>query len=445
MASQTFGRILLKTLGVLAFCAVSGYALFLAFGYNLDLQNRHIEKTSIIDVPGRYSEAMVYLDGKIIGNSLPLQIKDLVPGFYDLSISKLDYLPWSRNLQVHTDIVTKVDDVVLVPKNTEKLVQQLVHFPEKSRYFYGEDFFVVLTEGHDYLTLVYLLKEGTMKEEELKLSRQDVQDVRIYSSQKFLVTFSDNSYEWVEFNGPRFVDFQLPKGASELTFLPSRNAAYFLYDRRLYRVDIEQLPALDVKSLDEHLVATDVDQFDVHDDRLVYLSGGLAYSANDTGKNIRLIDRSHKLVYLRYVPLSGSSVGLYVVRNVENGRLLYAVDERGISTLLTPKLKGEVYQDGSQRALFADESGNIFLYRPVLRKKLLVTTLPTDFSLLGLLFGDGHFAFGRQNRVFIADSTFTNVYPLFDFQEKSRYFLQHGSIFSLEGHKLKSLFFLPKN
>ncbi len=445
MASQTFGRILLKTLGVLAFCAVSGYALFLAFGYNLDLQNRHIEKTSIIDLPGRYSEVMVYLDDKIIGNSLPLQIKDLVPGLYHLSVSKLNYLPWSRNLQVHTDIVTKVDDVVLVPKNTEKLVQQLVHFPEKSRYFYGDDFIVVLTEGHDYLTLVYLLKEGTMKEEELKLSRQDVEDVRIYSSQKFLVTFADGSYEWVEFNGPRFVDFRLPNGSAELTLLPSRNAAYFIHDGHLYRTDIDRLPLLDLKDLSEHLVARNVDQFDVHDGRLVYLSGGLAYAADDMGKNIRLIDRSHKVAYIRHVPLSGSSGGMYIVRNVDNGRSLYAMDERGIPTLLTPKLKSEVYQDGGQRVLFSDESGNIFLYRPLLKKKLLVTTLPTDFSLMGMLFGDGHFVFGRQKKVFLADSSFTNVYPLFDFQEKGRYFLQNGSIFSLEDHKLKSLFFLPKN
>jgi len=445
MASKTLGRFILKTIGVLLFCAVSGYALFLAYGYNLDLKHQNIEKTSIIDIASRYPEVRVYLDEKIIGNSIPLQIKDLLPGFYNLSVNKLGYLPWNRKLEVQTDIVTKVDDVVLVPEHSETLVQQLVRFPEDSRYFFSKDFFIVHSAGHDYLTLVYLLEQGKMKEEELKLSRQDIRDIHIYTPQKFLVTFEDGTFEWVEFNGPRFVDFELPKGSSELTFLASRNAAFFLNGGGLYHMPIDLLPTLTAKNLPEFLLKENVDQFDVHDDRLVYLSKGMAYASDIAGENVRLVDRSGALSYIRFLPNNKGSSGVYVVRTLDNKRLAYAADERGTATLLTPQLKGEVYRDNSGRFIFTDESGNIFLYKPLTDKKTLVTTLPTDFSLIGFLFDDGHFVFARQQKVFLADSLFTNVYALFDYQEKARYFPEKEALFFLNEHKLKSFFFFPKD
>ena len=184
MASKTFGKIFLKTLGVLSFCAVTSYVLFLAYGYNLDLQHNNIEKRSLVDISSKMNEVRVYFDDKLIGNMLPLQIKDLVPGTYHLDISKLGYLPWNRDLTVQTDLVTKVDDVVLVPEHPETLVHQLARFPEKSRYFTGKDFFIVLAPNSDYLTLVYLLQDGAMSEEELKLSRKGIKDVRIYNSKR---------------------------------------------------------------------------------------------------------------------------------------------------------------------------------------------------------------------------------------------------------------------
>ncbi len=438
-------RFIFKTLGVLAFCAVSAYALFLAYGYNVDLQHQHIEKTSIIDVANTYPEVRTYLDDKLIGNSLPLQVKDLLPGFYNLSISKLGYLPWSRKLQVQTDFVTKVDDVVLVPEHTDNLVQQLVHFPQQSRYFFGKDFFIVLSPGQNYLTLVSLMNQGTMKEEELKLARQDIQDIQIYSSQQFLVTFADNSYEWIEFNGPRFVDFSLPKASTLLTFLPSQNTVFFLNGGNLYTMPIDLLPTLTVKNLSSFLLIKNADQFDVHDNTLLYLSGGMVYGSDTQGKNVRLIDRSHTVAFIRFVPFQSGVGGLFLLKTLDNKRALYASGDNGISTLLTPQLKDDIYQNNAGSVLFSDESGNVFLYKPLLQKKTLVVTLPTDFSLLGFLFDDGHFLFEREGQILLADSTFTNVYPLLNAEENARYFLQNGAIFSLSADKLKSLFFLPQS
>ncbi len=445
MASKTFGRLLLKTFGVLAFCTVSAYALFLAYGYNVDLANRHIEKTSIIDVASRYPDVRVYLDDKLVGNSIPLQMKDLLPGFYDLTMSKLGYLPWSRKLEVQTDIVTKVDDVLLVPDHPDTLVQQLAHFPLQSKYYFSKDFFIVLTPDSDYLTLVYLLDNGAMKEEELKLSKQDIQDIQIFNPQQYLITFHDGSYEWVEFNGPRFIDFSLPKGSSQLQLVPEQNVSYFLSEGNLYSVPIDLLSTLTVKNLATFLLIKNVDQFDVHANRLVYVSKGMAYAADTHGKNIRLLDRSYTVSYIRYVPFTAFPGGLYVVRAVDDKRFLYSVDDRGNSTLLTPQLKDDVFQDNSGRVLFSDESGNVFIYRPLLKKKSLVTTLPPDFTLLGFLFDDGHFLYVKQQQLFLADSSYTNVYPLLDTVENTRYFLQKGAVFSLVDNKFKSFFLLPRN
>ena len=88
MALSSFARILLKSLGVLAFCAVSAFALFLAYGYNYDLFHRNIEKTSIIDITGVYKDVQVMLDGQVVAHNLPYLIKDVIPALYRLSIMK---------------------------------------------------------------------------------------------------------------------------------------------------------------------------------------------------------------------------------------------------------------------------------------------------------------------------------------------------------------------
>lgn len=445
MASKTFGRFLLKTFGVLLFCAVSGYALFLAYGYNLDLQNRHIEKTSIIDVVSRYRDIRVYMDDRIIGNALPLQIKDLLPGSYQLAVSKLGYLPWKRLLSVRTDIVTKVDDVVLVPENLNDFTHQLVHFPDESRYFWGKDFFIVQNPNHDYLTLVYLLEKGTMKEEELKLSRQDIGDITHVTPQSFLVTFQDGSYEWVEFSGPKFVDFHLPQGSSSLQILPGQGMAYFLKSGNLYRVPVSDLASLNEKTLPQYLLAEKIDQFDAHDHLLVYLSRGKAFVLLNQEKTPLLVDRSGRFSYIKFIPSGRGNSGVYVARTKEGKRLAYAVNDKGFSTLLTPQLSGEVFGDGSGRFLLGDGAGNIFLYKSLLDKKILVTTQPVSVVLRGFLLNDGHFLFERDGQIHLADATFSNVYPLFAAMEKAQYFLRDGALFTLENHKLKSLFFLPVN
>ena len=461
MASKTFGRLFLKGVGVLAFCLVSAYALFLAYGYNVDLQHRNIEKTSIIDLASRYSELRVYMNDKLIGNSLPLQIKDLVAGVYKLTVQKSGFLPWNRDLQVTTDVVSKVDDLVLVPENAAALTVQLSHFSEKSRYFYGKDFFIVLSPDKDYLTLVYLLDRGTMKEEELKLARKDIADIQIYSQQNFLITFADKSYEWVEFNGLRFVDFSLPSSVQNLTFLPGQNAVFFLNEGNLYRLPIASLPTVTAKNLVEFLLIKNVVQFDVHAGKLVYISGGgtdgkaakLAYTADDQGKKVRLIELSFTPAYVRFVPSVNGFSGLYIFRSKDNKRSLYVADELQSSTLLTAQLKGDIDQDDFGNSLFSEDGGNIFIYKPLLKKKLLVTTLTGGFGLIGQLFEDGHFVFQRETsgsskepQVLLTDSSFSNVYPLLPVIESVHYFLYNGAIFMLNetDQKLKVLYFLPK-
>jgi hypothetical protein len=439
-------RFFIKALGVLAFCAVTSYALFLAYGYNFDLTHRDIEKTSIIDVTGRYPDVRVYLGDNLAGNSLPMQLKDLLPGLYNLSVQKLGYLPWSRNLQVQTDFVTKVDDVILVPEHTDQLIQQLVHFPPQSRYFFSDASLIVLSPGQIYLTMVSLMTEGTIKEQEIPLQRdEDIQNISFSGPHDFLITFADNSYEWVGSDGTKPVDFSLPKGTGQPVFLPAQGLAYFLMQGNLYGLKIDSLPALTSKVLASALLVKHVDQFDIRENRLAYLSGGMAYFADAQGNNPRLLDRSHTINYIRFIPFNGQSGGLFLIHSMDNSRSLYAEDDSGNSLLLTPRLNGDVFQDNGGRLLFADGSGNIFLYKPLLQKKTLVATLPTGFTLEGFLSDDGHFVLVKDQQVVLADSSFSNVYPLFADEQNARYFPEAGAVFLLADDRLKSLYFLPKN
>lgn len=110
-------KIILHVFGVLLFVFATSYALLAAYGYQIDLLERNIVKTSIIDLVGDYSDVTVLADEEEVAYKLPYQIKNIQPGDYFIEINSDEYRDWSKVVEVVGDYVTIVDDIYLIPED----------------------------------------------------------------------------------------------------------------------------------------------------------------------------------------------------------------------------------------------------------------------------------------------------------------------------------------
>ena len=102
-----------------------GYAL----GYRYNLKDNRLIKTGAFLIKIQPSETNIYLDGLLQDNKMMITPKGLIDKFiiitglepknYLLEIKLENYHSWKKNLKIKEGLITKVNDIVLLPKNPE--------------------------------------------------------------------------------------------------------------------------------------------------------------------------------------------------------------------------------------------------------------------------------------------------------------------------------------
>lgn len=369
-------KFLLKLIGMAAFCAVSFYALFLAYGYQYDVARQDIKKTSIIDLANSESAVEVTLNGKVTyqGN-LPYQIKGILPGTAEILLKKIDFLPWKRTLQVRTDFVSKITDILFVPENISKWTKELISFVDDVQVVAGDGFFVVTKPNQRYLTVILLSDYGTFRQKEILLHHENLQSVEILSSDQLVARFLD--------------------GAMERIFLNEEKVA----------------PILEGK------MRPDITDFTVTKNRIYYLSSGMLFSSNLEGKQVALLDQGFQSFYsVRAIEKKNYSFLIFQTTPVAANNLafsLYLVNPDFTLKLLTEDVFSEVFVNNLDHVLFSDSDRQLFLYDPRLDKKVLLHRYDDDFQLIGW-FDDEHFLFQENDHLFMSDISMSNIFSLLE-------------------------------
>lgn len=452
MALSSFARILLKTLGVLAFCVVSAFALFLAYGYNYDLSHRDIEKTSIIDITSVYQDVQVMLDGQVVAHNLPYLIKDVIPALYRLSVVKDGFLPWSRDLVVINDFVTKVPDILLFPSDLKPFIRQLLHFPDSSRFFSGKGVLAFLSSKQPYLTVVNFLPQGTMNEDEVDIPRQDIKDIALFGTDKFLITFNDDTYEWVSFRQQQFVSFNLPAGNGDVQqIIPADDGVYFWQSKSLYRIPFDAFGSKNFPAnLPSFLLRSGIERFALARDGIYYLSNGMVYYCDKDGKHLRIIDLS--LTHWKDIrSLGDSGNGYLVLTDTKGTQSLFSIQDDHRLLMLNDSLSGDVFVDDEGKALYSDNGGRIFSYEPSERKEHFITTLKPASSLIGWFGNDGHFLYLYSGVPYLADLSYSNIYAFkIDSLQSQKeasitdYFIKNQAVYYITDNRLWSVYWLKQ-
>ena len=289
--------------------------------------------------------------------------------------------------------------------------------------------------GQDYLTLMSFFADGTLRQQEIKLSRNDITTVDFLPDQSLMVHFeSTKSVQIISPNNENTLSFIPPEGAERFTFDQNHQNLFFLFQGDLWRVPRAELDHFDPLKKNTFRVFTTVDQFTLSPERLYYLQKGKFFSSDLTGKNPLLLEDD---TFLNLAYVKGRNHSFLILRK-DTKRYLYRLDENGTRLLLTTSLAHDFFENERGDILFVDAAHQLFFYSAEQQKKILLYTSPGDIRLLGWFQNGYHFLFRENGIVKLADMTFSNVYTLPDIPDMSPIYVQAQQLYFFEGKKMKS-------
>ena len=101
---------------LIAFIVLAPLIILYARGYSFDWEEKTIVDTGGIYLKTFPSKAEIYVNDKPKGKTNRF-IRRLIPKTYEIKITKDDYHPWQKELIVEAGLVSKADNILLVPFN----------------------------------------------------------------------------------------------------------------------------------------------------------------------------------------------------------------------------------------------------------------------------------------------------------------------------------------
>ena len=108
---------------VFLFIAGLPFILSFALGYKLNLCTFKFVKTGLIYIKTQPEGARVYLNNKMIPQRTPVNIQELIPGAYKITLELAKHYSWGGEVNVEEGKVSRVDKIILFPlkPNLEQL------------------------------------------------------------------------------------------------------------------------------------------------------------------------------------------------------------------------------------------------------------------------------------------------------------------------------------
>src|SRR5437016_2522049 len=105
--NQTFFKFLSFWIIIsLVFIVSASFLLMSAVGYRLNWQTLRFEKTGVMIIKTNPKEVLVDSNGVLVARKTPVNLTELLPGWYDMEISSPGYITWSRRVLVEAGYVT---------------------------------------------------------------------------------------------------------------------------------------------------------------------------------------------------------------------------------------------------------------------------------------------------------------------------------------------------
>jgi len=241
MTHKTRRSIFYTFLGI--FIIVVPIIILYASGLTLDFQKQLVVSTGGIYLKSSPSGANIYIDGNLKGKTSKF-IKRLVPKIYEIKVTKEDYHSWEKEFTVQPHLVTKADNIVLLPQNpkisltTENAIKEFSLLSNKKELFYS-------ASSSFYLFDIVEGKETEILNLDLKTPKfiwsPDNQNVIIISDKQYLMINVSDPKTIIDLLGIiKLKSKSVVSDINNLNFDSSGNKLYFLSHNNLYLLTLNK-------------------------------------------------------------------------------------------------------------------------------------------------------------------------------------------------------------
>ena len=435
---KKIGKIIIKLLSILTFFGVCFIALFFANGYQYDLNKKDVKRTSIIDLVSDFKEVRVLLDGKLMANFLPFQIKDLDLGEYDLDVNKVGYQPWKRHVRVDADFVTIVNDIILIPEKLDALISHLKLFNDGATLVYGNDEMISVKVGESHFTLNELSFDKKKRDIVVEIPqalKSGIEKLDVLSDDIVLLSLADGDKVLYSFQSEKFEKIELFSKAMNIKVYG--NSIMFVYDGALYSVDKWNISKIDLSNISNYLVRDDVDNFVQGVNYNFIINNNSLYKVDSKYKNEIIIPCFFNGVEnLSFV--KGRDYGLLTVRGLDQIRKLFLVNRNGDLMELSKSFIGSGYINGFDQIVYIDKNA-IHYYDSLLDIDKIIRNVDTESEILGWYDVSGHYLINENGKLVLEDIFNANHYELMDMSNVGKVIAKEKRLFFV---KLNSLYVL---
>jgi len=109
-------RRIILSLAVFFFALVTPTILLYSWGYSFDWQKKRPVLTGGFYLESIPKKAEIYINDKPIEET-PAFVKRLIPGEYQIKITKKGFHPWQKWLKIDSGLVTEAKNIILIPLN----------------------------------------------------------------------------------------------------------------------------------------------------------------------------------------------------------------------------------------------------------------------------------------------------------------------------------------
>lgn len=435
----------MKIVSIFVFAAVAGVTLFFAYGYRYDVEERVVQKTSIIDITPRVREIEVYLDGRKVVGELPFQIKGVLPGIHQLELKKEGFVNWKREVEVKEDIVSIVYDALPVPESLADFTFEKAVFGEDEKVFYGKGYVLSYLPGEPSINITSLFKNGNVTTEEISLYREDFNVVELFPEEKFLLVFDDeygvrkdDLFAYVSFSDREFELFALPRGADAVKV--DGNTVFFMSGGNLFSAGFDILDSGEYVDSEDFLFAEGVSRYDTdYRGHVFYISEGMLYRKG-YGDEPPVLLSACAGCYENLAVHVKSGNRLMVLRDTGGFRKLFLLDN-GSLKLLTSDLRGYPDVNGRNQVIYGDGRGYAVVYDIVEKTKEAAKLAEPDTEIIGWFGDEGHYLAVRGGNLYMNDIFGVEPVMLAENFDTVSAIIEGRTIYMLKEGRLSAVYF----
>ncbi|MCX6778614.1 MAG: PEGA domain-containing protein [Candidatus Magasanikbacteria bacterium] len=103
---------------ILIFAVTAPLVVFYTAGYRYNIQKGKIEQVGVLFVNTTPKDVQIFLNDNLMSKVRPLRLPSLRPNYYQVKVTKDNYFPWQKTLEVKSQASTLAFDIVLFKNNS---------------------------------------------------------------------------------------------------------------------------------------------------------------------------------------------------------------------------------------------------------------------------------------------------------------------------------------